>query len=337
MRKLLRRPSPAMVVACLALLVALGGTGMAAATQLARNSVGTPQLKDGAVSNAEDQEQRRELREGRSAVAAPLGLRARPAARRAGRPAGSRRPSRCRRCCRPCRPGRRDRRDHRSDRLGRRGRRDGRERRVQHARGSRRSAAATSGRSRAARRWSDDAPGRELMTGELEPQLERPEPGHRVPRRRSQRQRQRQHVHGARSLLHAVRRSTLVAKSALGLDRSVGPSAYRGVGARSRGHPCPRRPRAAEGRRRGASPAGDPGLRDRRSRRPCVPGGEAPRSQWRGLGRARLASQSADHRQSRPGRIAQGRIGIRPPDLAGRARCDQAASSGAARRPRRRR
>jgi hypothetical protein len=51
MRKLLRRPSPAMVVACLALLVALGGTGMAAATQLARNTVGTPQLKDGAVSN----------------------------------------------------------------------------------------------------------------------------------------------------------------------------------------------------------------------------------------------------------------------------------------------
>jgi hypothetical protein len=40
-----------MVVACLALLVALGGTGMAAATQVARNSVGTPQLKDSAVSN----------------------------------------------------------------------------------------------------------------------------------------------------------------------------------------------------------------------------------------------------------------------------------------------
>jgi hypothetical protein len=51
MRKLLRRPSPAMVVASLALLVALGGTSMAAATQLARNSVGTPQLKDAAVSN----------------------------------------------------------------------------------------------------------------------------------------------------------------------------------------------------------------------------------------------------------------------------------------------
>ena len=52
MKQLWRRPSPAMVVACLALLVALGGTGMAAATQVARNSVGTPQLKDGAVSNA---------------------------------------------------------------------------------------------------------------------------------------------------------------------------------------------------------------------------------------------------------------------------------------------
>ena len=52
MRKLWRRPSPAMVVACAALLVALSGTGMAAATQLARNSVGTPQLKDGAVTNS---------------------------------------------------------------------------------------------------------------------------------------------------------------------------------------------------------------------------------------------------------------------------------------------
>lgn len=41
-----------MIVACLALLVALGGTSMAAATQLARNSVGTPQLIDGAVTNA---------------------------------------------------------------------------------------------------------------------------------------------------------------------------------------------------------------------------------------------------------------------------------------------
>jgi len=52
MKQLWRRPSPAMVVACLALLVALSGTGIAAATQVARNSIGTPQLKDSAVTNA---------------------------------------------------------------------------------------------------------------------------------------------------------------------------------------------------------------------------------------------------------------------------------------------
>ena len=51
MRRLLRRPSPAMVVACISLLVALGGTSVAAVNQLGRNSVGTPQLRDGAVSN----------------------------------------------------------------------------------------------------------------------------------------------------------------------------------------------------------------------------------------------------------------------------------------------
>jgi hypothetical protein len=51
MRKHLRRPSPAMIVACIALLVALGGTSVAAVSQLARNSVGTPQLRTGAVTN----------------------------------------------------------------------------------------------------------------------------------------------------------------------------------------------------------------------------------------------------------------------------------------------
>ena len=49
--RLLRKylPSPAMAVACLALLVALGGTSYAA-TQLGRNSVGTIHLKRGAVT-----------------------------------------------------------------------------------------------------------------------------------------------------------------------------------------------------------------------------------------------------------------------------------------------
>jgi hypothetical protein len=44
-----RRPSPAMVVACLALFVALAGTGVAAVSALPRNSVGTLQLKRNAV------------------------------------------------------------------------------------------------------------------------------------------------------------------------------------------------------------------------------------------------------------------------------------------------
>src|SRR3990172_3558431 len=47
-----RRPSPAMIVACIALLVSLGGTSIAAVSQLGPNSVGTPQLKNGAVTNA---------------------------------------------------------------------------------------------------------------------------------------------------------------------------------------------------------------------------------------------------------------------------------------------
>lgn len=44
------RPSPALVVACIALLVALGGTGYAASV-LPRASVGTIQLKNGAVTS----------------------------------------------------------------------------------------------------------------------------------------------------------------------------------------------------------------------------------------------------------------------------------------------
>ena len=48
---LLRRPSPAMVVACVALLVALTGTSFAAANALAPNSVGPVQIRTGAVTN----------------------------------------------------------------------------------------------------------------------------------------------------------------------------------------------------------------------------------------------------------------------------------------------
>ena len=50
MRKIRERiPSPAMIVACLALTVALSGAGYAAVT-LPRNSVGTVQLKKFAVA-----------------------------------------------------------------------------------------------------------------------------------------------------------------------------------------------------------------------------------------------------------------------------------------------
>lgn len=48
----LRRPSPALVVACLALSLVLGGTAYATVLQLPRASVGTPQLKTGAVTSA---------------------------------------------------------------------------------------------------------------------------------------------------------------------------------------------------------------------------------------------------------------------------------------------
>jgi hypothetical protein len=45
------RPSSATAIACIALFVALAGTGAAAVT-LARNSIGTAQLKDSAVTNS---------------------------------------------------------------------------------------------------------------------------------------------------------------------------------------------------------------------------------------------------------------------------------------------
>ena len=47
----MRRPSPALVISIIALVFAMGGTGWAV-TQLPRNSVGTPQLKQSAVTSA---------------------------------------------------------------------------------------------------------------------------------------------------------------------------------------------------------------------------------------------------------------------------------------------
>jgi Collagen triple helix repeat (20 copies) len=45
------KASPALLVACIALLVSFTGTGVAAVSQLAKNSVGTPQLKINAVTS----------------------------------------------------------------------------------------------------------------------------------------------------------------------------------------------------------------------------------------------------------------------------------------------
>ena len=50
-RRWLHVPSPAMIVACVALFIAMGGTSYAAAT-LAANSVGTKQIKKNAVTSA---------------------------------------------------------------------------------------------------------------------------------------------------------------------------------------------------------------------------------------------------------------------------------------------
>ena len=50
MRISVRRPSPALVIACLALAVALGGTGYAASCGVPKNSVGPAQLKSSAVT-----------------------------------------------------------------------------------------------------------------------------------------------------------------------------------------------------------------------------------------------------------------------------------------------
>ena len=52
MRISVRHPSPALVISCLALAVALGGTSFAAVQALPNNSVGTPQLKNSAVISA---------------------------------------------------------------------------------------------------------------------------------------------------------------------------------------------------------------------------------------------------------------------------------------------
>ena len=51
MRIPIRRPSPALVISCIALTIALGGTSYATVLQVPKNSVGPAQLKSAAVTN----------------------------------------------------------------------------------------------------------------------------------------------------------------------------------------------------------------------------------------------------------------------------------------------
>ena len=158
-----------MVVACLALLVALGGTSIAAVNQLVpRNSVRAAQLQFGAVTNPK-------IRDNavNSAKVANRSLRRSDSPwasfRRAHGPAGATRATR-RRGCRGCRrPGGHDRSDHGPLAVGLDPGRDRRERRGEHCRsqsicaGNERAISGSTG-------WSGK-PGLELWTGRLTPIL----------------------------------------------------------------------------------------------------------------------------------------------------------------------
>ena len=73
-----RRPSPALVISCVALALALGGTSFAAVSALPKNSVGTPQLKASAVTSAKVKN-RSLLRADFASGQLPAGLPDRPA------------------------------------------------------------------------------------------------------------------------------------------------------------------------------------------------------------------------------------------------------------------
>ena len=73
---------------------------------------------------------------------------------------------------------------------------------------------------------------------------------------------------------------------------------------------------------------GRAGVRDRRPRRPRLPGGEGARAQRHRVGGARVAG-AADHGQPRAGGAAQGGLGLRPADRARGARGLAAAAAGA--------
>ena len=170
MHRLIRhRPSPAMVVACLALLVALTGTSVAAVTALAPNSVGTAQIRANAVTSAKIKNRNvTGAKIARNAVSGSLvlnGSLTRADFAASSLPAGPAGPAWSRRSCRP---RRHDRSDHRAP--GRRRRARGRCAQLDvptrtvsvNCNANEKAISAGTG-------WSDDADDRELWTQRLTP------------------------------------------------------------------------------------------------------------------------------------------------------------------------
>jgi hypothetical protein len=73
--KRLRAPSPALVISLIALFVALGGTSYAAISALPKDSVGTKQLKKGAVTKTKINRKTLEQLKGNTGPAGPEGAR----------------------------------------------------------------------------------------------------------------------------------------------------------------------------------------------------------------------------------------------------------------------
>ncbi len=173
MKRLMRhRPSPAMVIACIALGIALTGTSVAAVTALAPNSVGTAQIRPNAVTAAKIKNANvtgakiaRNAITGskvlnRSLTAADFVASSLPKG-----PAGPTGPAGP---AGRCRPGRDDRADHRSTGRRRRSGRRRAERRLRHrtvtvnCNAGEKAISAGTG-------WSDDAADRELWTQRMTP------------------------------------------------------------------------------------------------------------------------------------------------------------------------
>ena len=203
MRKLLAPadPSPAMIVACLALLVALGGTSVAAVSQLARNSVGTPQLRTGAVTNPKLRNNA--VNSAKVANRSLLRSDFAPGQLPAG-PVGPQGPAGPAGAAGAAGPGGRHRCHHRADELGTRRSAGRRERRLQQRACHAPRARGTSVRSRVERRGATTPQAVELMTSELEPQLNAQNQVVGFVGGRAERQRRRQHFTVHVALLHAV-------------------------------------------------------------------------------------------------------------------------------------